>query len=121
MLYTAPFARGIGADLIYVSRLRDEPHSGLEELVRQTPGYHIDQRGFVYSDLYSAEHIANLRKRIDRRFYTPLHVAAIIGKLVRILNRRAKIKLAMRAPGFLARLVASQTIRKLRKWMRQKV
>lgn len=121
MLYTAPFARRIGADLIYVSRLRDEPHSGLEELVRQTPGYHIDQRGYVYSDLYSAEHIANLRKQIDRRFYTPLHVAAIIGKLVRILNRRSKIKLAMRAPGFLARLAATQTIRKVRKWMRLKV
>ena len=118
MLSTAPFARAIGADLIHVSRLRNEPHSGLEELVRQTPGYHIDHRGFVYSDLYSAEHIANLRKQIDKRFYTPLHVAAIIVKLLSILNSRVKIKMAIRAPGFFAIHVAKQTIRKVRKWMR---
>ena len=71
MLSTASFARSIGVDLIHVSRLRNEPYSGLSELVAQTPGYHIDADGFVYSDAYSAEHIANLRKRIDRRFHTP--------------------------------------------------
>ena len=58
MLSTASFARSIGVDLIHVSRLRSEPYSGLSELVEQTPGYHIDAEGFVYSDAYSAEHIA---------------------------------------------------------------
>ena len=35
MLSTASFARSIGVDLIHVSRLRIEPHSGLSELVAQ--------------------------------------------------------------------------------------
>lgn len=118
MLSIAPFARSIGASLIYVSRLRNEPHSKLAELVEQSPGYHVDPRGYVYSDQYSADYIAKLRKQIDRRFFSPLHVAAIIGKLLRILSWRAKIKVIMRAPGFLGRLVASQTVRKLRKWLK---
>ena len=53
MLSTASFARSLGVDLIHVSRLRYEPYSGLSELVEQTPGYHIDDDGFVYSDDYS--------------------------------------------------------------------
>ena len=75
MLSIAPFARSIGVDLIHVSRLRSEPYSGLSELVAQTPGYHVDAEGFVYSDRYSSRHIADLRKRIDRQFYSPRHVA----------------------------------------------
>ena len=45
MLSIASFARSIGVDLIHVSRLRNEPYSGLSELVAQTPGYHIDADG----------------------------------------------------------------------------
>ena len=58
MLSTAAFARLIGVDLVHISRLRCEPYSGLRELVQQTPGYHIDDAGLVYSDAYSSEHIA---------------------------------------------------------------
>ena len=116
MLSTAPFARSIGASLIHVSRLRNEPHSGLGELVEQTPGYHVDSRGLVYSDQYSSKHIANLRKKIDRQFHSPLHVAAVVVKLLGILNWPLRSKAALRAPGFLATLVATQVIRKVRKW-----
>ncbi len=52
------------------------------------PGYHIDADGFVYSDQYSAPYIANLRKRIDGEFYSPLHVAGVVLKLMRIMNWR---------------------------------
>jgi len=117
MLSTAPFARSIGASLIHVSRLRNEPYSGLGELVEQTPGYHVDSHGFVYSDQYSSTHIANLRKEIDRRFHSPLHVAAVVVKLLRIMNWRVKAKAALTVPGFLAILLATQAIRKVRKWM----
>ena len=98
MLSIASFARSIGVDLIHVSRLRNEPYSGLTELVEQTPGYHIDADGFVYSDDYSAQHIANLRKRIDRRFYSPLHVARVVIKLLRVVHRRVKAKAAADDP-----------------------
>ena len=117
MLSTASFARSLGVDLIHVSRLRNEPYSGLEELVAQTPGYHIDAEGFVYSDDYSAQHIAELRKRIDREFHSPLHVAGVILKLWRILHWRVQARALLTIPVFLAKLVATQAERKLRKWL----
>lgn len=118
MLSTATFARSIGADLIHVSRLRHEPHSGLGELIERTPGYHIDADGFVYSDEYSSQHIAELRKRIDLRFHSPLHVAGVVIKLLRVLHWRVLARAALTIPVFLTLLIASQTHRKVRKWMR---
>lgn len=117
MLSTAPFARSLGVDLIHVSRLRIEPHSALGDLVKQTPGYHVDGSGFVYSEDYSSEHIANLRKRIDRRFHSPPHVAAVVIKLLRIIHWGALGRAALTIPFFLLKLIATQTARKMRKWM----
>jgi radical SAM superfamily enzyme YgiQ (UPF0313 family) len=117
MLSTASFARSLGVDLIHVSRLRNEPHSGLGELVAETPGYHIAADGSVYSDAYSSAHIANLRKRIDRQFHTPWQVAHVVIKLARILNWRVKAKALLTIPYFLTVLIATQTGRKLRKWL----
>ena len=117
MLAIAPFARSIGVDLMHVSRLRNEPYSGLSELVAKTPGYHIDGDGCVYSDAYSADHIANLRKLIDRRFHTPLQVARVVLKLSRLLQRRVKAKALVTVPLFLTLLVATQMGRKTHKWL----
>ena len=116
MLSTASFARSLGVDLIHVSRLRCEPYSGLKELVEQTPGYHIDGRGFIYSDEYSVEKIADLRKQIDLRFHTPLHVAGVVIKLARILNWRLKARALVSIPPFLLLLIVTQLARKVRKW-----
>jgi radical SAM superfamily enzyme YgiQ (UPF0313 family) len=117
MLSTASFARSLGVDLIHVSRLRNAPYSGLSELVEQTPGYHIDAEGFVYSDDYSAQHIANLRKRIDIRFHSPLHVAGVVIKLLRIVHWRVMARAALTIPVFLTLLIATQLDRKVRKWL----
>lgn len=117
MLSTAPFARSIGAGLIHVSRLRNEPHSGLAELVAQTPGYHIDPRGFVYSDRYSSAHIAGLRKQIDRQFHTVPHVIDVMFKLLKRGTLRVALKALLRLPVYFALLLVTQTARKIRKWM----
>jgi radical SAM superfamily enzyme YgiQ (UPF0313 family) len=117
MLSTAAFARSLGVDLVHVSRLRSEPYSGLNELVEQTPGYHIDAEGFVYSDDYSSQHIANLRKQIDRQFHTPLHVASVVIKLTRTLHWRVKARALLTIPVFLTLLVVTQTAHKVRKWI----
>jgi radical SAM superfamily enzyme YgiQ (UPF0313 family) len=117
MLSTASFARSLGVDLIHISRLRCEPYSGIRELVAQTPGYHIDAQGLVYSDACSAEHIGNLRKRIDRRFHTPLHVAAVVLKLSRSMRLRLVAKGLLTMPVFLTLLTVTQLDRKLRKWL----
>jgi radical SAM superfamily enzyme YgiQ (UPF0313 family) len=117
MLSTASFARSLGVDLIHVSRLRSDPYSGLNELVARTPGYHIDADGFIYSDDCSSQHIANLRKRIDARFHSPLHVAGVLLKLLRILHWRVLARAALTIPVFLTLLIATQVDRKVRKWM----
>jgi anaerobic magnesium-protoporphyrin IX monomethyl ester cyclase len=116
MLSTASFARSIGVDLIHVSRLRNEPYSGLSELVAQTPGYHVDDDGFAYSDDYSSEHVADLRKQIDRQFHTPLHVAGVVLKLLRVLHWRVIAKAALTIPIFLTLLIATQADHKVHKW-----
>jgi hypothetical protein len=97
--------------------LRSDPYPGLNELVEQTPGYHIDAEGFVYSDQYSAKYIANLRKRIDRRFYSPLHVAGVVNKLIRSLHWRVVSKAALTIPFFLTALFATQAYQKLHRWL----
>jgi radical SAM superfamily enzyme YgiQ (UPF0313 family) len=117
MLSTASFARSIGVDLIHVSRLRSEPYSDLRELVVQTPGYHVDAEGFVYSDACSPQHIADLRKQIDRRFYSVLHVAGVVIKLLRLVPRRVMARGMLTIPIFLTLLIANQVDRKVRKWL----
>lgn len=117
MLSIAPFARSIGVDLVHVSRLRSEPYSGLNELVEHSPGYHIDPDGFVYSDRYSSERIAAMRKHIDRQFHTPLHVTRVVLKLTRMLHRHVAAKALLTIPVFLTQLVANQMKRSFRRWM----
>jgi len=117
MLSTAPFARSLGVDLIHVSRLRNEPYSGLSELVAQTPAYHIGADGLIYSDACSSERIADLRKQIDRRFHTPLQVARVVIKLARILHWRVQARAVLTIPFFLTLLISRQVGRKLRKWL----
>ena len=116
MLSTARFARSLGVDLIHVSRLRNEPYSGLHDLVEQTPDYHIGADGYVYSDALSAEHIADLRKRIDREFHSPRQVAHVLLKLARALHWRVKARALLTMPFFLAMLIATQVGHKTRKW-----
>lgn len=121
MLSTAPFARSLGADLIHVSRLRNEPYSGLDKLVEQTPGYAIDAEGFIYSDACSAQRIADLRKQIDREFYSPWHVVGVVFKLMRMLHGHVIAKGLLTFPTFLVLLVATQLSLKVRRWMRATV
>ena len=117
MLSVTAFARSLGVDLIHVSRLRSDPYSGLNELVAHTPGYHLDHEGFVYSDDYSAQHIANLRKAIDRQFYSPRHVIGVVLKLLRIVHWRILARGMLTIPVFLMLLLAAMADRKLRRWL----
>jgi radical SAM superfamily enzyme YgiQ (UPF0313 family) len=120
MLSIAPFARSLGLDLVLVSRLRNEPYSGLTELVERTPGYHVDADGFIYSDDFSSRDIAVMRNRINRQFYSPLHVARVVNKLRRVLQPRVKAKGLLTIPLFLTRIVGGEVHRKVCKWMGQR-
>lgn len=97
MLDIAPFAREIGVDFLNLCMLRNDPYSGVEELVARTPGYHAapDGKRFVYSDRYSIGHLKRLERLLVRSFYTPGHVLHILKKCLRN---------GIITPGMLARL-----------------
>jgi radical SAM superfamily enzyme YgiQ (UPF0313 family) len=80
MKQTIPFAHELGLDTIALSLLRASPYSGLDELVAQTPGYHIAPNGKIYSDYCSPKELKLLRKQMLRQFYTK-------GQLLRILRK----------------------------------
>jgi radical SAM superfamily enzyme YgiQ (UPF0313 family) len=77
MLQIAPFSQELGLDSIALSILRSSPYSGLDELVAESPGYHIAPNGKIYSDHCSVRELRDLSHRIYRQFYTP-------GQLFRI-------------------------------------
>ena len=80
MLHIAPFAHELGLDTVALSTLRSSPYSGLDELVADSPGYHIAPNGKVYSDHCSVQGLRRLRQRIYREFYTPWQIARVAGK-----------------------------------------
>lgn len=65
-----PFAHELGLDTIAYSSLRASPHSGLDDLVAKTSGYHIAPNGKIYSDHCSLEELNSLRRQLLRQFYT---------------------------------------------------
>ncbi len=83
MLRISSFAHELGVDTIALSALRASPHSGLDELVAASPGYHIAPNGRIFSDHCSVKELRQLRRRIYREFYTPRQVAQSVGKVLR--------------------------------------
>ncbi len=75
-----PFAHELGLDTIALSMLRHSPYSGLEELVKENPEYHIAPRGKIYSDFCSVKQLGQLRRRLYREFYTPKQVLRVSRK-----------------------------------------
>ncbi|MEE9500094.1 MAG: radical SAM protein [Candidatus Omnitrophota bacterium] len=82
MLYIASFAKEIGVDTIGFLKLRMEKFSPLKEIAEKTPGYHVTDRGEVYSDKYSHATLKKIGKKIKFSFYTPLKLLQIAKKLL---------------------------------------
>ncbi len=97
MLRIAPFAHELGLDTIALSVRRSSPHSGLDELVANSPGYHVARSGRIYSDACSVAQLGDLRKRIYRQFYTP-------GQIARVGIKGIRNDALAFLPGFLPRL-----------------
>jgi radical SAM superfamily enzyme YgiQ (UPF0313 family) len=83
MLWIAPFARELGLDMLSMTRLRHLAYDGLEELVSQSPGYHIASNGRIYSDEYQPRRLREIRDRINRSFYTPGCILRLLSKGLR--------------------------------------
>lgn len=84
MLYIPEFAKEIGVDSITCLKLRIEKFSLLREVAERTPGYHITDRGELYSDTYSHADLKKIGRRIKFSFYTPSRILHIIFKAIRI-------------------------------------
>jgi len=82
MLYIAQFAKEIGVDVIACNKLRIEKFSPLKELALNTPGYHVTEKGELYSDTYSHAALKKIGKRIKFSFYTPSRYIKILWKNV---------------------------------------
>jgi radical SAM superfamily enzyme YgiQ (UPF0313 family) len=80
MLNIAPFAHELGVDTIALSTLRTGLHSALDDLVAESPGYHIAPNGKVYSDECSVSDLRHLRRKIYHQFYGPRQVMKIAVK-----------------------------------------
>ena len=80
MLRIAPFAHELGLDTLGLSSLRSSPYGGLEELVAESPGYHIAPNGKIYSDHCSLKGLREVRRKIHWGFYTPRQIARIARK-----------------------------------------
>ena len=83
MLQVLPFARELGLDTIAISTLRSSPYSGLEELVAQSPGYHVEPGGKIYSDHCSVEELRDMRRRIYQEFFSAGQIFRLVRKGVR--------------------------------------
>ena len=80
MLEISSFAHELKLDIIALSTLRDSPYSGLDELVSNSPGYHIAPNRKIYSDECSGKQLRQLRRRINREFYTPRQCLRLVCK-----------------------------------------
>lgn len=80
MLYIAQFAKEIGVDVIACNKLRIEKFSPLKELAEKTSGYHVTERGELYSDAFSHATLKKIGRKIKFSFYTPGRYIKILWK-----------------------------------------
>jgi len=80
MLYISQFAKEIGVDSIACNKLRIEKFSPLRSLAENTPGYHITDRGELYSDMYDYPALKRIGRTIKFSFYTPSRYLKILWK-----------------------------------------
>ena len=81
MLYIAEFAKQIMVDTIACNKLRANKSSPVMEVVNNTPGYHVTDKGDVYSDTYSPMVLKKINKKIRASYYTPFTLFRIAKKI----------------------------------------
>jgi tRNA A37 methylthiotransferase MiaB len=82
MLYISEFAKEISLDSITFQKLRIEKFSPLRKVAENTRGYHVTDRGELYSDTYSHASLKKIGRKIKFSFYTPFNLLKIVKKLI---------------------------------------
>jgi len=111
MLYIGQFAKEIGVDSIACNKLRIENFSPLLKLAQNTPGYHVTDRGELYSDAYSHAKLKKIGKRIKFSFYTPYRYVKMLWKnifVVKFFTFGEIISLFLTAPSIIASVIARE-------------
>ncbi|MDI6606620.1 MAG: radical SAM protein, partial [Candidatus Omnitrophota bacterium] len=111
MLYIGRFAKEIGVDAIACNKLRIEKFSPLKGLAQNTPGYHVTDRGELFSDSYSHAKLKKIGKRIKFSFYTPGRYVKMLWKnifVVKFFTLREIFSLMLSAPRILTSVIARE-------------
>jgi hypothetical protein len=110
MLYISKFAKEIGVDSITFQKLRVEQFSPLKEIVEKTPGYHISNKGILYSDTYSKKDLKKISRKIKFSFYTPFSFWTMLRKcyVVRFLTLSEIVSFLLVSPFLLGSLVVKE-------------
>jgi len=111
MLYISRFAKEIGVDAISCNKLRIEKFSALRELTEKTPGYHVTERGELYSDKYSHAALKKIGKKIKFSFYTPGRYIKILWKnifIVKFFTFKEIVCILFMAPAVLISVFAKE-------------
>lgn len=114
MLYISQFAKEIKVDSIACNKLRIEKFSPLREIAEKTPGYHVTEKGELYSDRYSHAALKKIGRTIKFSFYTPSRYLKILWKnifVIKFLTFGEVLSLFVITP----RLVASVIAREIKK------
>jgi anaerobic magnesium-protoporphyrin IX monomethyl ester cyclase len=110
-----PFAHELGLDTIALSTLRTGLHSSLDELVADSPGYHIDKSGKVYSDECSTRDLRKLRREINKGFYGPKQQMRLLRKGIQNGALSFLPRLLLHSPMVLAVMIPYTVKKKLRR------
>lgn len=114
MLVIATFAKEIHLDSITFQKLRIEKYSPLRQVAENTPGYHVTDRGELYSDTYSHAALKKIGRQIKFSFYTPLQVVKILRKfiVVKFFTFKEIVIFMLAGPGLLWSVLAREVKKK---------
>lgn len=115
-----PFAHELGIDTLGLSILRSTPHSGLDELVAKSPGYHIAPDGKIYSDHCSLKELNLLRRLLYREFYTSRQMLRVLKKVYNSGLLRLLPQFLFRIPP-IAHSLAIRSRRRKKKYKAKKI
>ncbi|MFC1675301.1 B12-binding domain-containing radical SAM protein [Candidatus Omnitrophota bacterium] len=111
MLYIPKFAKEIGVDVIACNKLRIEKFSPLKELAQNSPGYHVTEKGELYSDMYSHAALKKIGRKIKFSFYTPSRYLKILWKnifVTKFITFSEILPLFLALPRIIAGVVARE-------------
>ncbi|MFA5144416.1 MAG: radical SAM protein [Candidatus Omnitrophota bacterium] len=114
MLYIGQFAKEIGVDSIACNKLRIEKFSPLRELALNSPGYHVTDRGELYSDTYSHAALKKIGRRIKFSFYTPSRFMKILWKnifITKFFTFKEMLLVLIASPRILANVIIRENRR----------